>query len=136
MSGDHSIAARFVYLADSPEPEPEPAARWVALTKLHGLAADDATVRRAHRDVMDEPATHDLLDRLVPWAQENRISGHDKPSFAPNLLNLLADMGVTEADDEHIADCHAAMLRNQDPDGVPGVRLTRQDRSGMGDAAV
>lgn len=96
---------------------PEPGARWIAHAVLMAKPPTHPDVRQAHADVLADPATEDLLARLVEWEAENPVSGHDKPQFAPNLLALLADIGVTEADDERIAAILDAMLRHQSPDG-------------------
>jgi len=120
---DALVSARTVArLATSPEP----AARWVALAILAAPAAGASVpfpappaddVARAHADVMADPLTADILARLSSWESPAPISGHDRPEFAPNLLGLLADMGVTAADDSRIAATHAAMLAHQADDG-------------------
>lgn len=96
---------------------PEPAARWIALTALEGRPADDPDVVAAHSDVLADAGTQDLLSRLVDWEVENPVSAHEKPQFAPNLLGLLAVMGVSADDDPRIAGILEAMLRHQAPDG-------------------
>ncbi len=95
----------------------EPAARWVALTGLLDRPAADADVAAAHEAVLQHPGTRDLLHRLAPWDVEIPLSGHDKPEYAPNLLGLLADMGVTARDDPRIERILDAMLEHQDADG-------------------
>ncbi len=89
----------------------EPAARWIALTGLAGLAPADPRVGAAHAAVLADPRTADLLDRLVPWEVENPVSGHQAPAYAPNLLTLLFDIGVRPEDDPRIAACLDEMLR-------------------------
>ncbi len=44
--------------------------------------------------VLADPATADLIARLPDWEGGAGFSGHNSPAFAPNLLNLLADMGL------------------------------------------
>jgi hypothetical protein len=95
----------------------EPAARWVALTALLDRGLDDPEVVEAHAAVLADPLTADLLDRISPWDVETPLSGHDKPEFGPNLLGLLADMGVTAADDERISAVLGSMLEHQAEDG-------------------
>jgi hypothetical protein len=95
----------------------EPAARWLALTGLLDRPADDPGVASAHARLLADPLTDDLLDRLRPWDIETPLSGHDKPGFAPNLIGLLADMGVTAEDDERIAGILGSMLEHQAEDG-------------------
>lgn len=95
----------------------EPAARWVALTQVAGVGEDDPGAVATRRQVLDDPRTADLLARLEPWEEENPISGHDAPRFAPNLLGLLFDIGVRPADDPRIGACLDAMLRRVDAAG-------------------
>jgi hypothetical protein len=95
----------------------EPAARWVTLTALLDREPGDHAVRDAHRDVLADPATTELAARLPDWTSGDRLSGHNSPSFAPNLLNLLADMGVTAADFGEIDRLLDAMLAHQEPSG-------------------
>jgi hypothetical protein len=95
----------------------EPAARWVTLVELLDRPADDPDVRTAHAAVLADPGTHDLLGRLLDWEAPPPISGHDAPVFAPNLLHLLADMGVGADDDPHIVVVLDQMLRHTDDAG-------------------
>jgi hypothetical protein len=96
----------------------EPAARWIALTQLLDRPADDAEVAEAHAAVLADAGTVDLLGRLKSWEAEIPLSGHDKVDFAPNLLTLLADMGVTAADEPRIGAILASMLEHQRDDGA------------------
>lgn len=106
-----------------PDPRPwllasdEPAARWIALTALHGKTDDDPEVIEARRAVLTDPATHRLLDLMPDWEVDNNVSGHHKPEYAPNLLNLLADMGVRPGDDDRIDRLLDQMLDHTDDDG-------------------
>ncbi|MGV8083871.1 MAG: hypothetical protein AB2L09_09620 [Coriobacteriia bacterium] len=95
----------------------EPAARWLALTALLDRPATDADVTEAHAAVLADAGTRDLLGRLRPWDADTPLSGHDKPQYAPNLLALLGDIGVTAEDDERIAGVLRCMLEHQDADG-------------------
>ena len=95
----------------------EPAARWATLTRLLDLPADDPDVVQARADVLTDPGVQALLDRLALWDQETPLSGHDKPTFAPNLLSLLGDMGVRPEDDPRFAGILNSMLEHQDPEG-------------------
>ncbi|MEI2776871.1 MAG: hypothetical protein V9G19_13070 [Tetrasphaera sp.] len=95
----------------------EPAARWVALTEIERRPHSDPVVTETRRQVLGDPHTRDLLDRLVPWEIENRISGHPAPSFAPNLLRQLFDIGVRPGDDGRIDACLDAMTRHVDDRG-------------------
>ena len=95
----------------------EPAARWVTLVELLDQPANDPDVRAAHEAVLAAEGTRELLDRLPDWEQPQRISGHDAPAFAPNLLHLLADMGIVEDDDARIRGLLDAMLEHADDEG-------------------
>jgi hypothetical protein len=95
----------------------EPGARWLTLTAVLGLPADDSAVVAARSAVVADPGAEALVARLPEWEVESGISGHDRPLFAPNLLGLLADMGVTEADDARVGRLLDAMLAHQDEHG-------------------
>ena len=74
---------------------PEPAARWIALALLAGRPPTDAAVVGAHRDVVADPLTEDLLARLGTWEDPPPISGHDKPAFVPDARRIVAIDGST-----------------------------------------
>lgn len=95
----------------------EPGARWIALTALTEHPTSDAAVVEVHAAVLADPLTHDLLSRLHAWDSGTALSGHHVPAFAPNALALLADFGVTAADEVAIANVLAEMLAHQAPDG-------------------
>ena len=95
----------------------EPAARWALLTGVLDRAADDADAVAARRDVLADPLTRGLIDRLPDWEGGAPLSGHESPQFAPNLLNLLADMGLRAGDSRRIDDVLDLMLVHQDGDG-------------------
>lgn len=95
----------------------EPAARWIARTALVDSPSAHRDVEAEHRAVLADPATQALLDRLPDWEVAADFSGHQSPAFVPNLLSLLADMGVGARDDERVERVLDAMLRHQLPDG-------------------
>lgn len=95
----------------------EPAARWLTLTSLLDRRPDDPEVVEAHAAVLADPRTADLIDRLPDWEAGGPLSGHNSPAFAPNLLGLLADMGVAAGDSPAVDRLLDAMLRHQDDDG-------------------
>jgi len=66
---------------------------------------------------LDAAKSQQLIERLPDWETEARTSGHESPRFAPNLLNLLADMGLRGGDDPRIEALLDAMLRHQDESG-------------------
>jgi hypothetical protein len=95
----------------------DPAARWQLLTGSVGRGPDDPDVRTAREQVLADPATADLIARLPDWEGGAGFSGHNSPAFAPNLLNLVADMGLQAGDDARIAGLLDKMLDHQDSDG-------------------
>jgi len=95
----------------------EPAARWIALTGLLDRPADDPEVLAAQAAVVADPGTAALVDRIPPWGAPLALPGHDSALFAPNILCLLADMGVAGGDDPRIEAMLDAMLAGRVPDG-------------------
>ena len=95
----------------------EPAAVWVARTAVLGQPADDPEVVAARAAVLADAGTAALTGRLPDWAAGDRLSGHHDPRFAPHLLNLLADMGMTETDHPRISRLLDQFLAHQDRDG-------------------
>lgn len=95
----------------------EPAARWVALGHLLDRDNDDPELLAAHRAVLEHPGTKELIGRLPNWERDVGVSGHNSPTFAPNLLHLLADMGVRGNDDPGIEHLLDVMLDHQTDDG-------------------
>ena len=95
----------------------EPAARWLALTGVLGRSPDDPDVRAAREAVLSDPGTRELIGRLPDWENPQPIGGHDSPGFMPNLLGLLADMGVQTGDDAQVDAALEAMLRHSDEAG-------------------
>ena len=95
----------------------DPAARWLLLTRVLGRAERDPEVRSVRDQVRARPATADLIARLPDWEVGAGFSGHNSPGFAPNILNLLADMGLRAGDDPGIDRLLETMLDHQDSDG-------------------
>ena len=95
----------------------EPAARWVVLTQLLDRLPDDPEVQAAHRSLLADPGTRDLIGRLGDWDDPGPLSGHDSPAYAPNLLGLLADLGVRAGDDPRVDAAVEALLRHHDEAG-------------------
>jgi len=113
--------AWLALLGSDPRPwlleSPEPTARWVALTHLQNLPAEHPEVRAAHRGVLDDPGTRDLMGRLGRWGDDTGASGHNSPRYQPNLLHLLADMGVQAGDHAGVDAVIDDMLAHQDEVG-------------------
>ncbi len=80
----------------------EPVARWVTLTQLADDSVPAAEIAAVHAEVLADPSTDELIERLPDWESAQKLSGHASPAFAPNLLNLLADMGLSAGDDPRI----------------------------------
>jgi hypothetical protein len=64
-----------------------------------------------------DPGTRALIARLPDWEAGVALSGHDSPAFAPNLLGLLAEMGIRPGDHPLVDRLLDQMLAHQDPEG-------------------
>lgn len=95
----------------------EPTARWVVLTQLLDRPADDPDVVLTHAAVLEDPGTADLIGRLGHWGDDTGASGHHSPNYQPNLLQLLADMGVGHGDHPDVDQMVEAMLGRHDQAG-------------------
>lgn len=95
----------------------EPAARWVLLTGVLDCGPQDVRVLAARAAVLADPRTRALISRLSDWEAGLPFSGHDSPAFAPNLLCLLADMGLQTGDHPRVDKLLERMLAHQDPEG-------------------
>ncbi len=98
--------------------QPEPAGRWIALTALLGRPDDDPEAAAARAAVLADPGTRSLIDRVPEWGAPLAPPGHDSAVFAPNLLGLLADMGIRAGDDPRIDATLDAMLAGRTADGA------------------
>lgn len=95
----------------------EPAARWVLLTGVLGRGPSDPEVTATRSEVLADPGTTALIERLPDWEAGLPLSGHDSPAFAPNLLGLLAHMGIRAGDHPEVDRLLEQMLAHQDPEG-------------------
>ncbi|NPV69977.1 MAG: hypothetical protein HPY55_04915 [Firmicutes bacterium] len=95
----------------------EPSARWVTLTALCDYPGSHPEVQSARRQLLADPQTDRLLAQLPEWGKDDLVSSHAMPGFLPNMLNLLADMGVGPRDDDRIERRLDAMLEHQEADG-------------------
>lgn len=91
----------------------EPAARWIALTRLLE-DRDAAAIDQAHREVLADPRTHELVGRLRDWNNPEPLSGHNSPAYNPNILSLLADMGVGGGEIPGVDEAVEALLGHRD----------------------
>jgi hypothetical protein len=95
----------------------DPAARWRLLTGVLDRTDDDPEVAAAHAEVVADRLTHGLIERVADWESGQPMSGHDSPKFQPNLLNLLADMGIRAGDSRRVDAALEQMLERQDAGG-------------------
>jgi hypothetical protein len=95
----------------------EPAAHWVLLTGVLDLPPDGFQAATTRYEVVVDPGTRALIERLPDWEAGLPLSGHDSPAFAPNLLRLLADMGIRAGDHPRVDRALDQMLAHQDPEG-------------------
>ena len=94
----------------------EPYAVWAALTGVLGATAGDPAVEAAHLAVLASESVQKLVGEL-PTRPSPSTTDHHSPSFLPNRLNLLAEMGVARGDFEQL-------------DAVLDRLLAAQDRAG------
>lgn len=95
----------------------EPSARWIVHSALLDGPGHVERAQAEHALVVADPGTASLLDRLGDWESDAGLSGHASAAFAPNLLTLLADMGLAADDDPRVERTLDAMLAHQLPDG-------------------
>lgn len=97
----------------------EPSARWLThLCLYEGASPEAAEVRRAHHEVLLDRGTQALIERLPAWGPSGpEVPSHASAAYAPNLLGLLADMGVAGGQDERVESLLDAMLDHQAADG-------------------
>lgn len=94
----------------------EAPARWVALTASEDEVQDDE-VGAARAEAVASPMVQELIARLAPWDEYVGVSGHASPAYQPNLLHLLADMGVRGGDDGRVEAAVDDFCAHQDGDG-------------------
>ncbi|MBN1938403.1 MAG: hypothetical protein JW843_02380 [Candidatus Aminicenantes bacterium] len=95
----------------------EPAARFIFLTELKGMPDSDPCVRAVRKECLADPSIKSLADRLPEWENETPASGHHSPAYTPNLLGLLADLGLGPKDHPNIERSLDRMLVHQDESG-------------------
>ena len=95
----------------------EPSACWIALTHLCDRDAADAGVRKAKQALLADAGTQELIGRLPDWEKGVTASGHNSPQYAPNLLHLLADLGLGAGDHPRLERFLDHLLAHQDEEG-------------------
>jgi hypothetical protein len=95
----------------------EPAARWVTLTRLLDREGDDPEAKKAKEASLADPGTRELIGRLHDWEKGITASGHNSPQYTPNLLHLLADLGLGAGDHPRIERFLGQLLAHQDEEG-------------------
>ncbi len=63
---------------------------------LDASPPNDPIVVKDHQATLNDPLVRTLVERLPAWSEP--VRSHGAPTYAPNLLNLLADLGVTDGD--------------------------------------
>lgn len=95
----------------------EASARWITLTGLDGLPDDDVEVIAARRAATDSEVVASLLARLTSWDDPVGAPSHASPAYLPNLLHLLADLGVAAGDHGAVDSALDALEHHQLEDG-------------------
>jgi hypothetical protein len=95
----------------------EPSARWITLTRLLDRDGADAEAREAKEALLADPGTRELIGQLPDWEKGITASGHNSPDYAPNILHLLADMGLGAGDHPRIERFLDQLLARQDEEG-------------------
>ncbi len=94
----------------------EPYARWVVLRLLLGRGADDPAVVAARSATIADEGVRWLVEDLPTWADQTDDTA-PSATYAPNRLNLLADMGVGGGDFERVESVLDEMLEHQERSG-------------------
>jgi len=95
----------------------EPAARILARADFGDSGLRNGRSEADRSSLLADPGTRALIARLPDWEKETVVSGHNSPSFAPNILHLLADLGLGPGDDPRVERLLDRMLAHQDADG-------------------
>ncbi len=94
----------------------EPFAVWATLVGVLDLPTNDPGVSAAHDAVLGAENVRQLVDQL-PSRPSPSTTDHHSPSFLPNRLNLLAEMGVARGDFEKLDAVLDSLLAAQDRAG-------------------
>ncbi len=90
-------------------------ALWIAATTFDDALANRADDLRRHS--VASPEVRTLIELLPPWGEGGRITGHDSPTYLPNILHLLADLGVRARDDDRVDAAVGQLLEHQTVEG-------------------
>ena len=93
----------------------EAPARWLCSVELDGVPAPQ--IEKIRRTVVRDASVQRLIERLPDWDLGLGGSGHESPGCGPNVLNLLAELGVGAGDDKRIERLLDQMLERQDEAG-------------------
>jgi len=93
----------------------EPFARWVVWRQVDGRRDEDRVVRQALVDTRRHPAVRAVIDGLPDWSVP--VRSHAAPSYLPNMLHLLADLGVDADGEPTIARVLDAFLEHRTTEG-------------------
>jgi len=95
----------------------EPYAEWVVRTRVLGEAADSGPASATRAAVIADEGVREIVEGLPEWGGSDDVSGHHSPSYLPNRLNLLADMGVRRGDFDALDARLAQLFEHQDAAG-------------------
>jgi len=85
---------------------------------LSGIPETDPRIRTARKDTLADPGFRALLERIPSdWEKECPASGHHSPSYSPNLIGFVADLGVRPGDVPKIDRILERILAHQDGEG-------------------
>ncbi len=77
----------------------------------------DTEAEDLRRQSVASSEVNGLIERLPGWGEGSRVTGHDSPSYLPNMLHLLADLGVRLGDDHRVDDAVGQVCDHQTAEG-------------------
>ena len=95
----------------------EPSARLLALTFLQRDPASECAFDLARSEAIADAGMTALIEGLPDWATDPATTGHNSPTFAPNILLQLFWMGLRAGDSPKVERMLDQMLAHQDEDG-------------------
>jgi hypothetical protein len=94
----------------------DPAVQQLVLRELLEIPDGAPSAREVHQRLLGDVQFCTLLAALPDW-ETVPVRGHNRPDFAPNLLNLLTDMGLRSGDSVEVERLLDKMLAHQEPTG-------------------